>query len=282
MRLASYQRGGQPSFGIVKDGGLIDLPRRVDRGSDLRAAMDLAGGVQALRQFENETPDFPQQDVAFLPVIPKPDKIICIGLNYSDHAAEIGAEVPDRPTIFVRFANAQVGHLNPLIRPNASTHFDYEAELAVIIGRSARHVARDQALDYVAGYTCFNDGTLRDWQSHSTQFTAGKNFFQSGAMGPWMTTADEIPDPGALSIATRLNDRVVQHGSTADMVFDVPALIEYVSTFTQLCPGDLIATGTPAGVGYRRQPPLYMKAGDIVEIEIERIGTLRNPVADEG
>lgn len=282
MRVASYQRGGEQSFGIVTDRGLIDIPRRVDRGSDLRQALEFAGGVSALRQYENDPPDFAQQEVAFLPVIPKPDKLLCIGLNYRDHAEEVGAEIPRHPTIFARFANSQIGHLNPMVRPAASTRYDYEGELAVIIGRPARHVGREQALDYVAGYTCFNDGTVRDWQGHSSQFTAGKNFFQSGAMGPWMVTADEIGDPGNLRVTTRLNGDVVQAGSTADLIFDVGALIEYVSTFTQLRPGDVIATGTPAGVGYKRKPPRYLTAGDIVEVDIEGIGVLRNPVADEG
>lgn len=282
MKLASYQRGGKQSFGIVSGDGLIDLPKRIDRGNDLKAALDLAGGVNPFRQFENEQPDFAQHDVAFLPTIPRPDKILCIGLNYRDHAEETGAEIPKYPTIFVRFANSQVGHLNPVVRPNASTKYDYEGELAVIIGRSARHVSRANAMDYVAGYTCFNDGTVRDWQGHTGQFTAGKNFFQSGAMGPWMTTPDEIGDPGNLKLATRLNGEVMQSGSTADLLFDVPALIEYITTFTQLKPGDVIATGTPAGVGYRRRPPRYLRAGDVVEVEIENIGTLRNPVGDEG
>ena len=282
MKLASYQLGGEPSFGIVTDDGLIDLPKRIDRGVDLKAALDLAGGVGAFRQFENDKPDFAKHDVAFLPVIPKPDKIMCIGLNYRDHAEETGADIPKYPTIFVRFANSQVGHLNPIMRPQVSTKYDYEGELAVVIGRPAQHVSRDTALDYVAGYTCFNDGTVLDWQGHTSQFTAGKNFFQSGAMGPWLTTPDEVGDPGQLGLITRLNGEVVQQGSTADLLFDVAALIAYISTFTQLRPGDVIATGTPAGVGYRRRPPRYLRAGDVVEIEIEKVGLLRNPVGDEG
>jgi 2-keto-4-pentenoate hydratase/2-oxohepta-3-ene-1,7-dioic acid hydratase in catechol pathway len=282
MKLASYQRGGEQSYGIVTDEGLIDLPRRIDRGPDLKAALDLAGGVEAFRPFENDPPDFAKHEVAYLPTIPRPDKILCIGLNYRDHAEETGSDIPKYPTIFVRFANSQIGHLNPMVRPAASTKFDYEGELAVIIGRSARHVARKHALEYIAGYTCFNDGTIRDWQGHTGQFTAGKNFFQSGAMGPWMTTADEVGDPSNLALTTRLNGEVMQQGSTADLLFDIGALVEYITTFTQLRPGDVIATGTPAGVGYRRRPPRYLHAGDVVEVEIEKVGLLRNPVGDEG
>jgi 2-keto-4-pentenoate hydratase/2-oxohepta-3-ene-1,7-dioic acid hydratase in catechol pathway len=167
------------------------------------------------------------------------------------------------------------------VRPRASTKFDYEGELAVVIGRTARHVSRDRALEYVAGYTCFNDGSLRDWQGHSTQFTPGKNFEGSGAMGPWLVTSDELPDPAALHLTTRVNGDTVQSAPLSDLLFDVPALIEYISTFARLEPGDVIATGTPGGVGAYRTPPLWLRPGDVVEVEIDRIGVLRNSVIDE-
>jgi 2-keto-4-pentenoate hydratase/2-oxohepta-3-ene-1,7-dioic acid hydratase in catechol pathway len=278
--LASFQYCGQDSFGIVTESGIIDAGRRNGLASDLAGAL-WGDGLAAIAALADSAPDHALADVTFLPVIPRPDKLICVGLNYRDHAAEVGAEIPKHPTLFVRFADAQVGHGGKLVRPKASTRFDYEGELAIIIGKGGRHIGRDAAFDHVAGYTCFNDGTIRDWQGHSTQFTAGKNFVATGAMGPWMVTTDEIPDPGNLGVKTRLNGETVQDGSTADMVFDIPALIEYVSTFTALRPGDVIATGTPAGVGYRRTPRLYMKAGDAVEIEIEDVGTLRNSVIDE-
>jgi 2-keto-4-pentenoate hydratase/2-oxohepta-3-ene-1,7-dioic acid hydratase in catechol pathway len=281
VRIASYEIGGRPSFGIVKDGGVVDVAMRAPSMPGLLDALRSEGGMGQIRRFAGEQPDADLAAITFLPVVPRPEKVICVGLNYRDHAAEIGAEIPGRPTLFVRFPDAQVGHLQPLMRPKVSHRFDYEGELAVIIGASARHVGRDKALECVAGYCCFNDGTIRDWQGHSSQFTAGKNFVRSGAIGPWLTTADEIAEPGRLALKTRVNDALVQDGSTSDMVFDVPALIEYVTAFTELRPGDVIATGTPAGVGYRREPRLYMKAGDTVEIEIEGIGTLRNSVVDE-
>ena len=281
MRVASFEIDGQPSFGIVTDDGVIDVKRRAPSIPSLRDALRSDGGVEQIRRFTGEQPDAGLSDIVFLPVIPNPEKVICVGLNYRDHAAEIGVGIPERPTLFVRYPDAQVGHLQPLLRPKVSHRFDYEGELAVIIGTNARHVARDKALEYVAGYSCFNDGTIRDWQGHSSQFTAGKNFLRSGAIGPWLTTADEIADPGRLALKTRVNDAIVQDGSTGDMVFDVPTLIEYITTFTELRPGDVIATGTPAGVGYRREPRLYLKAGDFVEIEVEGIGTLRNNVVDE-
>jgi 2-keto-4-pentenoate hydratase/2-oxohepta-3-ene-1,7-dioic acid hydratase in catechol pathway len=280
LRLASFRHGGKNSFGIVTDRGVINLGGRDGLPGDLAAAL-AAEGIDAIARHAAAVPDHALGDIDFLPVIPRPEKLICVGLNYRDHAAEVGAEIPKYPTLFVRFPDSQVGHGGALVRPKASTRFDYEGELAVIIGKSGRHIGRDNAFDHVAGYSCFNDGTIRDWQGHTTQFTAGKNFVATGAMGPWMVTADEIPDPGHLAVRTRLNGETVQDGSTADMVFDIPALIEYVSTFTELRPGDVIATGTPAGVGYRRSPRLYMKAGDIVEVEIEGIGVLRNSVIDE-
>ena len=281
MKLASYLRDGAPSFGFVADGGLVDIPTRIDCPTDLGRALAEEGALSAFAELSGQSPDYVIEDVTFLPVIPKPDKILGVGLNYRDHVAETGKDLPEHPTLFVRFADSQVGHRQALTRPNASHRFDYEGELAVIIGQSARHVGREQALDFVAGYTCFNDGTVRDWQGHTTQFTPGKNFLGSGAMGPWMVTADEIADPSALALTTRFNGSVVQSASTGDMIFDVPTLIAYITTFTQLSPGDIIATGTPAGVGYRRQPRLYMKEGDVVEVEIEGIGTLSNPVIDE-
>jgi len=280
LKLASYERDGEISFGLAVDGGLIDLPGRSGRSPDLAQAL-AEGDVAELASFGHDKPEFSFESVKFLPVVPRPRKIICVGLNYREHAAETGKDLPSYPTLFVRFADSVVGHREPLTCPTVSHRFDYEGELAVIIGRPARHVDRARALDFVAGYTCFNDATVRDWQGHTTQFTPGKNFVGSGAMGPFLTTADEIPEPSALSLTTRFNGSVVQQASTGAMIFDVPTLIEYISTFTQLLPGDVIATGTPAGVGYRRQPRLYMKAGDVVEVEIEGIGTLSNPVVLE-
>lgn len=282
MRLASFEIDGVRSCGVVKGDGVIDLPKRIGRDVGLTDLLSQPDGIVEARRFADDQPDYALDNISFLPVIPSPNKTLCIGLNYREHAAETGAKPPpDHPIIFTRFADAQTGHLSPLVRPTASIEFDYEGELAAIIGRAAHHVSRTHALDHVAGYTCFNDGSVRDWQFHSSQFTAGKNFLRSGSMGPWMVTEDEIPNPGALALTTRLNGDIVQEGSTADMLFDLPTLIEYITSFTVLQPGDVIVTGTPAGVGFSRQPPLYMKSGDVVEVEIEQIGVLRNPVVDE-
>jgi 2-keto-4-pentenoate hydratase/2-oxohepta-3-ene-1,7-dioic acid hydratase in catechol pathway len=193
----------------------------------------------------------------------------------------MGRERPTHPVLFVRFADSVVGHGAPLLKPLASEQFDYEGELAVVIGKRARRVQRERAFDYVAGYTCFNDGSIRDYQRHSQQFTPGKNFHHSGSFGPWLVTTDEIADPHALELTTRLNGQVVQRESVGELCFDIPQLIEYCSTWTQLEPGDVIITGTPGGVGAERTPPLWMKAGDTIEVELSQIGTLRNPVVAE-
>ncbi|NCF13859.1 MAG: 5-carboxymethyl-2-hydroxymuconate isomerase [Gammaproteobacteria bacterium] len=207
-------------------------------------------------------------------------KILCVGVNYRPHIEEMGREIPDYPVVFTRFASSLVGPDEAVIRPQASEQFDFEGELAFVIGRKARHVPRDNAFDYVAGYCCFLDGSVRDWQRHTGQFTAGKNFDRSGAIGP-MVTAANVPDPKALELTTRVNGEVMQQGSVADLVFDIPTLIEYCSTFTELQPGDIIATGTPGGVGAARTPPVWLRDGDLVEVDISGIGVLRNPVQDE-
>ena len=182
-------------------------------------------------------------------------KILCVGVNYRPHIEEMGREIPDYPVVFVRFPGSQVGHGQAVIRPVASEKFDFEGELAIVIGKSARHVKRADGLDYIAGYCCFMDGSVRDWQKHTMQFTPGKNFAKSGSMGPWLVTRDEIPDPKSLALTTRVNGVLMQEGQVADLIFDIPALIEYCSTFTELLPGDVIATGTPGGVGAARTPP---------------------------
>jgi len=194
---------------------------------------------------------------------------------------EMGREPPDYPWLFVRFADSQVGHLQPIIRPRASHKYDFEGEFAVIIGKRGRHVPRYDALEFVAGYSCFMDGSLRDFQNHGTQFTPGKNFRHSGSFGPWLVTADEIPDPGALNLETRLNGRVMQSAPLSDLRFGVAELIEYCSTFCELQPGDVISTGTPGGVGFARTPPVWLQPGDVLEVDVDGIGILRNEVIDE-
>jgi 2-keto-4-pentenoate hydratase/2-oxohepta-3-ene-1,7-dioic acid hydratase in catechol pathway len=214
-------------------------------------------------------------------VIPLPEKIFCVGLNYEMHRKETGRAVVEHPTIFTRFANTQTGHLSNIVRPRVSTHLDFEGELAVIIGKAGRYITREKAMEHIAGFSCYNDASVRDWQHHTHQFTPGKNFPGTGAFGPWIVTTDEFTDLSARRIMTRLNGQTVQEARLGDMIFDVPTLIEYCSSFNPLVPGDVIVTGTPGGVGVKRTPPLWMKPGDVVEVEIDGIGVLRNGIADE-
>jgi 2-keto-4-pentenoate hydratase/2-oxohepta-3-ene-1,7-dioic acid hydratase in catechol pathway len=215
------------------------------------------------------------------PVIPDPDKIICVGLNYRDHVAESGKAVTEKPALFARFAGSQVGHLQPLVKPAISDEFDYEGELAVVMGKGGRHIPAERALEHVAGYSCYNDGSVRDWQRHTSQYLAGKTFAGTGAFGPWLVTADEIPDPSRLTLETRLNGEIVQHTTTDLMITPIPEQIAYISTILPLLPGDVIVSGTPGGVGVKRRPPLFMRPGDVAEVEISGVGVLRNPVIAE-
>lgn len=280
MKIASFTAGSTATYGIVTDAGVIDAGRRLTRYPTLRSL--LAGGaLDELKSLKNEKPDHDLSAVTLLPTIPDPDKIFCIGVNYATHLAESGHPTPPHPMIFTRFANSQVGAGQPMVRPLESERFDYEGEMAVIIGKGGRRISREQALSHVAGYSCYNDGSIRDWQRHTSQFTPGKNFAATGGFGPWMVTADELRDVTTQTIATRLNGVEVQRAPISDLVFDVPTLIAYCSTFTELVPGDVIVTGTTGGVGAYRQPPLWMKGGDVVEVEVTGIGVLRNPVIDE-
>jgi len=279
MKLVSFQVGDRHTYGAVV-GDRFNEPTQAfrERYPDLRAVI-AAGKLAELETGTGTSHD--ADSVCCLPPIPNPDKIICIGVNYRPHIEEMGRDVPEHPVVFVRFAGSQTGHRQPLVRPQISERFDFEGELAVVIGKPARHVTRDEALEYVAGYSCFMDGSVRDWQNHTMQFTAGKNFAASGSMGPWLVTRDEIPDPETLGLSTRVNGKLMQEGRLADLVFDIPALIVYCSTFAELLPGDVIATGTPGGVGAARTPPLWLRDGDLVEVDIPGVGLLVNPVVDE-
>lgn len=282
MKLISFRVANRESYGVVIGEEVIDLaPIAAQAGSTLKAA--LAGDHLAhIAQWVAGARDRIRLDeVDLLPVIPHPEKILCVGINYLSHVKETGREVPERPMIFTRFADSQTAHLGPIVRPHVSDHLDFEGELAVVIGKRARYVRAPEAFDFVAGYACYNDGSVRDWQKHTSQFVAGKNFPSTGGFGPWLATKDEVGDPSKLSLTTRLNGAVVQAATTDDLIFDVPALIEYCSAFTELHPGDVIITGTTGGVGAFREPPMWMKPGDVVEVEISRIGTLRNVVTDE-
>lgn len=279
MRLVSFERNGRAGFGVALGGGIVDASARLSgKPRGLREAL-AAGALAELERLAGAAPDFSLDDVKFAPVIPDAGaKLLCVGINYVPHMREMGRERPEKPVIFVRFVDSVVGHGCPIVKPRESEQLDYEGELAVVIGKRARRVSRDRALDYVAGYSCFNDGSVRDFQRHSGQFTPGKNFHASGSFGPWLVTTDEIPDVRKLQLTTRLNGTVMQNESVGELCFDVPQLIEYCSTWAQLEPGDVIVTGTPGGVGAGRKPPVWMKPGDKVEVEISGIGTLRNPV----
>jgi len=280
MKLVSFRVDGRASYGVVKGGGIVDAGLRLGAGApDLKSA--IAGGLDQLKPMAEAAPDYRLDAVELLPVIPNPDKILCIGINYLTHVKETGRPLPDYPMIFTRFANSQVGHGQPMARPLESERFDYEGELALVIGKAGRRIPPERALEHIAGYACYNDGSIRDWQRHTVQYTPGKNFEASGAFGPWLVTADELPDPAALTLTTRLNGQVMQQAPTSDLIFDIPALIAYISKFTTLVPGDVISTGTTGGVGAFREPPVWMKGGDVVEIEISGIGVLRNPIIDE-
>lgn len=277
MKLASFVHQGIRSYGIVKADGVINLGQRLgDRYGDLKSLL-AANALNEAQQLSGETPDIRFDDLQFLPVIDNPAKILCVGMNYAEKRKEFDQHNP-APTLFVRFADSQTGHNAPVLKPRHSSEFDYEGELAVIIGKGGEDISREAALSHVAGYSCYMDGSARDWQH--TWFTAGKNWRQTGAFGPWMTTADEIPDPHQLAIRTWLNGRMVQDDNTASMIHKVAELIEYISTFTSLTPGDVIITGSPGGVGKKRNPPLFMKAGDRIEVEIENIGHLSNVIID--
>jgi 2-keto-4-pentenoate hydratase/2-oxohepta-3-ene-1,7-dioic acid hydratase in catechol pathway len=278
MKLLSFAAGGKECFGVVSGDGVITLNEKIKQ-PNLRAAL-AAGAMDAMRKAAKEQkPDRKLSDIEFMPVIPQPGKILCAGINYRSHAAETGRELPKQPSMFIRFTDTLVGHEGEMIRPGVSDNFDYEGELAAVIGKSGRHIRPENALDHIAGYTCFVDGSVRDFQKFSV--TSGKNFPGTGPLGPWLVTTDEIPDPSRLALMTRLNGREVQHSPTDLLIYSIPQIVAFCSDFTTLSPGDIIATGTPEGVGHSRKPPLWMKSGDTLEVEIAGIGVLRTHIVDE-
>ncbi len=278
MKLLSFAADGKDWFGALRDDGVVTLNDKVAQPG-LRAAL-AAGAMEKMHDVaRHATPDRKLNEIKFLPVIPQPGKILCAGINYRSHAAEMARELPKQPSMFIRFADTLVGHGGELIRPKVSDNFDFEGELALVIGKGGRHIAAARALGHVAGYTCFVDGSVREYQKFSV--TSGKNFPGTGPLGPWLVTADEIPDPSRLTLTTRLNGKEVQHATTDLLIYSIPQIIAFCSDFTALAPGDVISTGTPEGVGHGRKPPLWMKASDTLEVEITRIGILRAQVVDE-
>lgn len=279
MRLQSFEHGGRPGWGIVEKDAVRDMTDALPGIGSIKALLE-RDALDAARAAAASAPLVEATALRPLPVIPDPAKILCCGLNYHEHRIETHNPEVAHPTLFVRFADAQIGHGTAIERPPETRMLDYEAELAVVIGRPGRRIARDAAMEHVAGYACYNDVSVRDWQKHTTQMTPGKNFPTTGPFGPWLVTRDEIADLAPLRIQCRLNGRVMQDARLADMIFDVPRLIEYISTFTPLAPGDVILTGTPGGVGVRRDPQVFLQPGDRVEVEIEGVGLLANPVVE--
>ncbi len=278
MRLASFMIDERESWGVVDKDCISDL------------GYVLGGRFATLKDYLQE-PDpqclsveamqHPLNSILWRPVIPNPGKILCVGLNYEDHRAETGRSKTDHPAIFTRFSDTQVGHGAAILKPRVSNSLDYEGELALVIGQRARHLKESEALKYVAGYAIYNDVSVRDWQRHTIQFTPGKNFPGTGGFGPWMVTPDELGPISDLRIETKLNGAIMQEAVLGDMIFSVPEILAYCSTFTELNPGDVIATGTPGGVGMKRNPQIFMKPGDEIVVQIEGIGALRNQISEE-
>jgi 2-keto-4-pentenoate hydratase/2-oxohepta-3-ene-1,7-dioic acid hydratase in catechol pathway len=278
MRWLSFVHAGAPGFGYVTATGdaVVNATGRLGL-ADLKAAI-AADALGRLADLAVDSAPIPLAGIEYAPTIPNPDKILCVGLNYKAHQAETGRGGEGVPTIFVRVANAQIGHDAPMIRPRESATLDYEGEIALVIGRGGRRIGRDRALEHVAGFGIYNDGSVREYQRQTSQFTPGKNFVGTGGFGPWMMTPDEIGDLDALEITTRLNGEVMQNAKAAQLVHGFAELIEYCSRFTELVPGDVIVTGTPGGVGSARNPPVFMDAGDVIEIEVKPIGKLVNRI----
>lgn len=282
MKFVTFQAGKSASYGAVIGDGVVDLGKRLGKKyPTLRSALK-AGALAELKKVAAaaKKTDVPLKKIKYLPVIPDAKKIICVGLNYKDHRAETGNKDTEHPTLFLRMPASQVGHGQPLIKPRESEKLDWEGELAVIIGKKGRRIPREKAMSYVAGYSCYHDGSVRDFQRHTTQFTPGKNFAGTGGFGPWMVSADEIKDITKETLTTRVNGVVKQHAGIDLLIFDIPALIAYISTFVPLEGGDVIVSGTPGGVGAARTPPEFLKPGDVTEIDISGVGVLRNTVKE--
>ena len=278
MRIATYTHRGAKSYGAVTRGGIVDLGKRIgQKYPSLLALLEKGGLDEARRAVEGQKPDFAESEIDYLPVIPDRINIYCTGLNYQGHIDETKLEKPKFPRLFMKLDESLVGHKQPMIRPKASTEYDFEGELMAVIGKEARHVSEADAMNHVAGYTLFNDGSLRDFQRRTTD--QGKNFYRSSSVGPELVTLDEIPPAKDMKLISRLNGKVEQETSIADMIFPVPELLSYFSAISRLRPGDMIATGTCGRVSYSDKQ--FMKAGDTIEIEITGIGKLVNPIVDE-
>ena len=286
MKLISFLLHGNPTYGIISGQGddmrVLDLkPILGDRAPDLRSLITQNMTAAAADALTEHPATLKFAELELLPVIPNPDKILCVGLNYQDHVAETGRALTEMPAIFVRMPASQVAHGQAIVRPPESFRLDYEGEIAIVISEGGRRIQEADAWKHIAGYSCYNDGSIRDWQNHTTQWTAGKNYWRTGGFGPWLVTADEIAPNQKMTLTTKLNGVELQRATTDMMIHSIPRQIAYISSFIPLLPGDVIVTGTPGGVGNKRTPQLYMKDGDVVEIEVDAVGILRNSVKDE-
>ncbi|MHB9841788.1 fumarylacetoacetate hydrolase family protein [Paraburkholderia terrae] len=281
MKLISFSRNNANSFGAVTDQGVVDIGARLNL-TDLGAALHQVG-IDAVKDLgARSDADFALSEInAYRPVVADPDKILCAGLNYDEHVQETKRQRTERPTIFMRVAESQIGHEQAILLPPESDRLDYEGEIAVVLGKGGRRIPEDKAYEHIAGFACYNDGSIRDWQMHTSQWGPGKNFEATGAFGPTLVTSDEIGETEALTLETRLNGQVMQHATTDMLIFSIPTLIAYCSSFITLKPGDVIVTGTPGGVGAKRNPPVFMKNGDVVEVEVSKLGVLRNRIRAE-
>lgn len=283
MKLLSFEHAGRASWGAVVDEHVADLGRAFPQYPTLQAYIAAGRTGQAAADAKTVAADLPLAEIRYLPLIPQPEKIVCAIRNYHDHHREVVAAGLDRelsafPPIFLRVWRSQTAHEGPIVRPHCSDSLDWEGELAVIIGKAGRNIPKERAHEHIAGYSIYNDASIREWQFHAKAIAAGKNFESTGSFGPWMVTADEIAPDRALKLETRLNGEVMQTTRTDDMIFSVAQQIEYASTIFTLVPGDVIVTGTPGGVGWSKKPPRFMVPGDVVEVEIEAIGVLRNRI----
>ena len=283
MKLLSFVHQGRETWGAVVGDGVVDLGKARPQHAGLVDYIASGEYLQAAQHVEGLPIAARLADITYLPPIPRSEKIVCAVRNYMDHHQEVLAagmqrELSEQPPIFLRVWRSQTPHEGPIVRPRVSESLDWEGELAVIIGEGGRDIAEADAWKHVAGYSCYNDGSVREWQFHAKQIASGKNFESTGGFGPWMVTADEIAPGRELRLETRLNGEVVQSSHTGHMIFSIPRLIAYASTIFTLVPGDVLITGTPAGVGWSKKPPRFMKPGDVVEVEIEAVGLLRNPV----
>ena len=281
MKFISFKHNDQNKFGIINNNKITDLTGKVSNSNTLKDLISNQGIEEAKSYASNNPGNINDSDIEYLPLIPNPGKIICVGLNYSEHVKETNRTVEENPVIFHRFPESQTAHLQPIQRPVVSQSLDFEGEMAVIMGEGGKHIKPENALKHIIGFSCYNESTVREWQRHTRQFGMGKNFERTGSFGPHMVLAENISDYTKLSIQTRLNGKVMQSAKLSQLIFDIPSLISYVSKAIPWRAGDVLVTGTPGGVGFKRKPPIFMKEGDKVEVEISEIGILSNIIKDE-